>query len=98
MPVVVKRPRARDDLIEIWEHIAEDNVARADTFIDSIDAMLIKLAEHPLLGRARPELTPKLRSFPFGRYIVFYEPTADGIDVLRVLHGSRDSSPTADSE
>jgi len=98
MPIIVKRPLARDDLIEIWEYIAEDNVARADAFIDTIEAMLIKLAAHPLLGRARPELAPKLRSFPFGRYVVFYEPIADGIEVLRVLHSSRDISPSTDDE
>jgi toxin ParE1/3/4 len=98
MPIVITRPRARDDLIEIWEYIAEDNVARADAFIDSINVMLNKLAEYPLLGRARPELTPKLRSFPIGRYVLFYEPTADGIELLRVLHSSRDISASTDGQ
>jgi toxin ParE1/3/4 len=27
---------------------------------------------------------------PFGRYVVFFAPVVDGIDVVRVLHGSRD--------
>jgi toxin ParE1/3/4 len=27
---------------------------------------------------------------PFGRYVVFFMPTPDGIDVVRVLHSSRD--------
>jgi hypothetical protein len=49
--------------------------------------MLNKLPQYPLLGCARPEVTPKLRSFPFGRYVVFYEPTANGIDAVRLLHG-----------
>jgi toxin ParE1/3/4 len=26
----------------------------------------------------------------FERYLIFYRPTDDGIDVVRVLHGSRD--------
>jgi toxin ParE1/3/4 len=76
----------------------DDNVARADAFIDSVDAMLDKIAEYPLLGRARPELTAKLRSFPLGQYNDFYRPTAAGIDVLRILHSSRDISPTVDGE
>lgn len=42
------------------------------------------------MGRVRVELIPGVRSFAFGRYVVFYEPLPDGIDVVRVLHGSRD--------
>lgn len=42
------------------------------------------------MGRARPELATGVRSFPFGRYVIFYAPLDDGIDVVRVLHGARD--------
>jgi hypothetical protein len=38
------------------------------------------------MGRLRDELSPGLRSFPFGRYVVFYEPTDGGFDVVRLLH------------
>ncbi len=44
-------------------------------------------------GLAKPrraELAADLRSFPFGRYVIFYAPIEDGIDVVRVLHGARD--------
>jgi plasmid stabilization system protein ParE len=37
MPVVVKRPRALDDLAEIWAYIADDSVVHADAFADLID-------------------------------------------------------------
>jgi toxin ParE1/3/4 len=43
-----------------------------------------------MTGRARDELAPGVRSFPFGRYVVFYVPRNDGVDVVRVLHGARD--------
>lgn len=33
---------------------------------------------------------PGLRSTAIGRYVVFYEAIEGGLDVLRVLHGSRD--------
>lgn len=42
------------------------------------------------MGRARHELATNLRSFPFGRYVIFYSPVEGGIDVVRVLHSSRD--------
>jgi plasmid stabilization system protein ParE len=32
-------------------------------------------------------------AFAIGNYVIFYLPTQDGIDVVRVLHGARDISP-----
>lgn len=42
------------------------------------------------MGRMREILSAGLRSFPVGRYVIFYRPLQDGIDVVRVLHGTRD--------
>jgi toxin ParE1/3/4 len=42
------------------------------------------------MGRARQELAASLRSFPFGRYVIFYVPIENGINVVRVLHSARD--------
>jgi toxin ParE1/3/4 len=42
------------------------------------------------MGRARDELAGELRSFPFGRYVIFDERIEHGIDVVRVLHSARD--------
>jgi toxin ParE1/3/4 len=42
------------------------------------------------MRRACDELSPGLRSFPFGRYVIFYEPIKDGIDVVRLLYSARD--------
>lgn len=87
---VLKRPLARCDLAEIWAFIADDNELAADRFAAVLEHKLTLLASQPQMGRLRPELLPQLRSFPVGRYVLFYLPRADGIDVLRVLHGARD--------
>ena len=42
------------------------------------------------MGRARDELLPGIRSFPIDRWVAFYQPTTDGIELIRFLHGSRD--------
>jgi toxin ParE1/3/4 len=42
------------------------------------------------MGMSRDELTTGLRSQPVGNYLIFYFPLEDGIDIVRVLHGSRD--------
>jgi toxin ParE1/3/4 len=90
MPIIIKRPSARTDLIEIWDNIADDSEARADKFIDDLDRKFQVLARKPNLGRLRDELAKDLRGFPFGRYIIFFLPLADGIELVRVLHGARD--------
>jgi|SRR5579864_8936692 toxin ParE1/3/4 len=90
MPVVVKRPRALVDLAEIWEYIADDSFTHADAFATLIDSKFRTLARRPNLGRARPELSKDLRSFAVGRYVIFYLPLSNGIEIVRVLHGARD--------
>jgi toxin ParE1/3/4 len=88
--VVRRRPLASDDIAEIWDHIADDSLRAADRWIDQLDEQFGLLASQPLMGRAREELSPGLRSFPFGRYVIFYEPIEGGIDVVRLLHSARD--------
>ena len=88
--MIVKRPQALQDLAEIWGYIADDSPDRADSFADLIDSKLQTLARHPGMGRLRTELAPDLRSFPIGRYVIFYLPMTNGVEIVRVLHGSRD--------
>ena len=90
MPRVLRRPLAGADIFEVWDHIADDSLAQADAWVDRLDIKLQLLATQPLMGRARDELWPGLRSMPCGRYVIFYLPQADGIDVTRVLHSARD--------
>jgi toxin ParE1/3/4 len=90
MARVLRRPRAAEDIAAVWDFIADDNPDAADHWVDQLDTQLRLLATQPLMGRARDELAPGIRSFPFGRYLVFYLPIGDGIDVVRVLHGTRD--------
>jgi toxin ParE1/3/4 len=90
MARVLRRPQAAADILEIWDFIAEDSTSEADRWIDRLDEKLTLWATQPLLGRLRNELATDLRSMPFGRYVVFYLPLQNGIDVVRVLHSSRD--------
>jgi toxin ParE1/3/4 len=93
MPTVVVRPRARIDLAEIWDYIAEDSEAQADAFVDRMTVKFRLLAQQPELGRTRTDLMAALRSFPFERYVIFYFPASKGIEVVRLLHSARDLEP-----
>jgi toxin ParE1/3/4 len=90
MPRIAIRPQAELDILEIWEFIAADNVDAADHWVDELGEKLELWAAQPMIGRMRDELAPGIRSLPFGRYLIFCMPMADGIDVVRVLHASRD--------
>jgi toxin ParE1/3/4 len=90
MARVTRRPQAEADILDIWSYIAEDSVVEADRWVDRLDESLTLWATQPEMGRARDELSPGIHSLAFGRYVVFFMPLPDGIDVVRVLHGSRD--------
>ena len=90
MARVTRRPLAAADILDIWDHIAEDSLDQADRWVDKLDEKFKLIATHPLMGRARHELAADLRSFPFGRYVIFYAPVDGGIDVVRLLHSARD--------
>lgn len=99
--MIVLQPRAKADISEIWEFIAEDSDDQADAFIDLIDQNFQLLAQKSGLGRRREELAEGLRSFPVGRYVIFYLPIPGGVQIVRVLHGARDieaalTKPVAD--
>jgi toxin ParE1/3/4 len=89
MPQVFKRPQAEIDLLDIWSYISQDSFEAADRFLEKPLDNFNFLAENPMAGRAREELLPGLRSFPAGRYLIFYTPMDDGITLDRVLHGAR---------
>lgn len=92
MPLSVNRtPRARADLLDIWDYIAEDNEPAADRLIERIARSFEMLVDQPFAGRGRPELPfPNLRSLSVGNYVVFYVPSDEAITIIRVLEGHRD--------
>ena len=90
MPRITKTVKAEQDLDEIWLYIAKDNIAAADKLLDDIGESALLLAKEPLMGRARPDLLPALRSFPIARYVIFYTPSHSGVEIARVLHSARD--------
>jgi toxin ParE1/3/4 len=67
-------PAARSDLDEIWFYIAQDDPEAADKFIRAIVSRFPKFAAMPELGRRREKLSPRLRSFPVARHVIFLSP------------------------
>lgn len=90
MAYVITEP-AESDLIEIFSYIAGDNTAAALELINRFFHLFGLLSDEPRAGRERPELRPGLRSFPEGRYVIFYRILAnEDVEIIRVLHSARD--------
>ncbi len=91
MARVTRTPLASDDLDEIGLYIAGESQSRpvALRFLASIEQRFQLYATQPEMGDRHPNLGRNVRHFSVGRYVVFYRPVEGGIQVLRVLHGSR---------
>lgn len=87
---IVRRPRARQDLLDLWDYMADENETAADGVLDRVESVLVMLADNPEAGRLRAELFENLRSFPVGSSVLFYFPRQRGIELVRVLSGYRD--------
>jgi toxin ParE1/3/4 len=55
---------------------------------DDIGQKFLPLAERPTVGPARPDIAPGLCYFPVRRYSLLYREITDGIEIVRVVHGS----------
>jgi toxin ParE1/3/4 len=89
--------KSRDDLSGIADYHSDRDLDFALSLLGAIEAECRKLAEMPGLGRPRPE-REGLRSWRVGRtkYLIFYRPVEGGIEIVRVVHGSRDLGPLLD--
>ena len=90
MKVVFTR-NAEADLEAIGDWIAEDNPARALTFLAELAKACKAIGRRPrrfaLVDRQRD---PALRRRVHGNYLIFYEVRLNTVEILHVIHGARD--------
>ena len=90
LPIILS-PEADQDLLEIWDRLSQAiSAAIADKQLREIERLCLAISDWPEYGRARDDVRQGLRSVPVGRYVVFYRPTKDAVEVVRVLDGRRD--------
>ena len=61
---------AEQDSLNIGDFIAQDNPARAVTFVRELQDQCQRLLVFPEAYRARPELGKNMRSMPHQQYVV----------------------------
>ncbi|MEZ5355479.1 MAG: type II toxin-antitoxin system RelE/ParE family toxin [Bryobacteraceae bacterium] len=89
-------PSARADIFEIWSYIAEDNEDAADRVEQAIYEACAFVAEEPLRGHTRTDLTSfpvRFRTLPrYTNYAVVYRPGTAPLQVIAVLHWKRQTA------
>lgn len=90
MARIILSKLAVSDLEDIWNYISEYNPDAANAMLRGLAKTFRLLSENAEIGRNRPELFVNLRSLPHKNYVIFYFPSEDGVEIYRVLHGSRD--------
>ena len=84
-------PRAKRDVNEIWDYIANDNIEAADRVLDALESAMVKLAKNPGIGHWREELADKSHRFWLVySYLIVYRHEAKPLQIVRVLHAARD--------
>lgn len=98
MGIIRKRAAAKRDLIAQWVWYAENaDIETADRFLSTASETAAMRARQPEAGYPffvrRPELQG-MRRFPlangFEKILLFYFPLQHGIELVRVVHGSRE--------
>ena len=90
----VLTPRAKADIFDIWAYIAGHNQDAADRVEQAIFDACAFLAEAPVRGHSRPDLTARpLRFWTLSRYpnyVIVYRPEKAPLRIVAVMHGKRD--------
>lgn len=86
---LIFRPEAQADLLAARDGYELQRGALGTAFMDAVDALLTRIQATPELYAAAHKgvRRAKVRRFP---YVVFYRLLTDRIEVVAVLHGSRD--------
>jgi plasmid stabilization system protein ParE len=86
-------PLAKADVFEIWAYIAEHSEDAANRVEQAIYDACAFVAEAPMRGHSRSDLTSRpLRFWTLTRYpnyTVVYRPETSPLQVVAVLHGKR---------
>ena len=87
---------ARENLHEIAIFIGQENPDRAEGFIGELLEKISWIANNPNLYRPRFEWDRNFRIAHHGRYYILYYINDEVVEILRVVHSSRDLEAVLD--
>jgi toxin ParE1/3/4 len=84
-------PSANSDLREISPFTLKTwDKERQRSYLAALDRRFRWLAEEPLRGRPRPEISPGYHSCPERAHLIFCLIRVDGIDIIGIAHQTMD--------
>lgn len=90
MKIVWTEP-AVEDLRELHAYIARDSEVYASGFVGRIILAAERLTAHPRVGRVIPETNDEnIRELLFQHYRIIYRVNDEQVEILTVIHGTRD--------
>lgn len=91
MPKLRYSAETKDDLNKIARFIANDKPIAARQWVKKIREKCRIVAQNPDIGDKRPELGQNIRSTYVGSYVIFFRRNEESVDIVRVIHGDRDT-------
>ena len=92
---IIRRDQAIADLEAIVDYIAQDRPKTAERFLKATEKAIGFLATMPLVGSVTNFQTPLFRELrvwsihKFKKFLIFYRPIENGIEVIRIVDGTR---------
>jgi toxin ParE1/3/4 len=89
-------PRADLDIVETFAYLAGHNPDAARRFVEAVEQALLKIESRPedgnryLNARREDEDWRYAKITGFKKYLVFYRLRSAEVEVVRIVHGSRD--------
>ena len=96
MARLVVSPAAKQDLVEAFLYIAQDNLDAAGRVHAQLEQAFRTILRQPGIGRERNEFGDGIRTLTVGRYVIYYRQATEQLRILRVIHGARDQSKAFD--
>ena len=93
---VVRLRQARRDLVDTAAYLGQRNPDAALRFLAAVEQTLAAVTDAPAMGAKRSYGDSRLaglrmlRVRGFGKHLLFYRETPEGIELVRVLHAARD--------
>ena len=90
MASILWTERARADVVDIGDYIAQRNPVAALRFVDELMDRALILAHQPRSGRVVPEIgAEEFRELIHGNYRIVYRLVGDEVHILTVFEGHR---------
>ncbi|SBR50854.1 type II toxin-antitoxin system RelE/ParE family toxin [Halomonas sp. HL-93] len=91
MPTFHITPRARDDLKNIGRYTERQwGRSQRNIYLKDFEKRFHWLAENPLLGKYRSDISESYYSYPQGQHVIFYLIGQGGIEIIGIPHKEMD--------